>query len=97
MMRIQVRGFLTLKKIIGDQTVLDFEVSNITLNEFLHKLSDMFGDHLKNMIFDPETHAPGRHIKILINGRHYSHLPEKLNIKLRDGDEVALFPPIAGG
>ncbi|MGD8857203.1 MAG: MoaD/ThiS family protein [Chloroflexota bacterium] len=38
-----------------------------------------------------------RQVAILVNGRHYSHLPNGLNTKLKDGDDVALFPPIAGG
>ena len=49
------------------------------------------------MIFEPETHTLNRDVRVLINGRHYSHLPGKLNTWLHEGDEVFLFPPIAGG
>ncbi|MGD8807216.1 MAG: MoaD/ThiS family protein, partial [Chloroflexota bacterium] len=49
------------------------------------------------MFFEPEYGMVSRQVAILVNGRHYSHLPNGLNTKLKDGDDVALFPPIAGG
>ncbi|NOQ19123.1 MAG: molybdopterin synthase sulfur carrier subunit, partial [Desulfobacterales bacterium] len=30
-------------------------------------------------------------------GRHYIHLPNRLDTELEEEDEVALFPAIAGG
>jgi molybdopterin converting factor small subunit len=32
-----------------------------------------------------------------VNGRHVSHLPEGLETELADGDEVSVFPVVAGG
>ena len=34
---------------------------------------------------------------VLVNGMHYTHLPERLQTRLKDEDEIAIFPPIAGG
>jgi molybdopterin converting factor small subunit len=34
---------------------------------------------------------------VIINGRSYQNLPAKLGTHLKDGDEVAIFPPMAGG
>ena len=96
-MKITIRGFLTLRKVMDAQTVIDFEGDVLTINDLLHELSDKYGEDFRKIIFDPETHALSRHIRILINGRHYSHLPEKLDTQLLEGDEVSLFPPIAGG
>jgi molybdopterin converting factor small subunit len=49
------------------------------------------------MVFDKAGKGLNPHIRILINGRHYSHIPQKLNTPLQEGDDVSLFPPIAGG
>ena len=65
--------------------------------ELLNELADMFGDRFTQMVFDKAGKGLNEHIRILINGRHYSHIPQKLNTRLQAGDDVALFPPIVGG
>ena len=96
-MKITISGFLTLKEVMGDQSELEIEIGNVTLMELLHELSNMFGERFSQMIFGETGKGLNQHIRILINGCHYSHLPQKLNTRLQEGDEVALFPPIAGG
>ena len=96
-MKITIRGFLTLKDVMGDQSELELEIGNLTLMELLNELSYMFGDRFSQMVFDEAGKDLNQHIRILINGRHYSHIPQKLNTPLQEGDDVALFPPIMGG
>jgi MoaD family protein len=96
-MRITIRSFLTMRDVMGDQAALELEVGNLTLIELLHELSYMFGDRFSQMVFDKAGKGLNLHIKVLINGRHYSHIPQKLNTRLQEGDDVSLFPPIAGG
>ena len=96
-MRISIRGFLTFRKVMDAQAPFDFDGRSLTLDDLLQELSAMYGEDFRKMIFDPKTHELSRDIRILVNGRHYSHLPEQLNTQLHEGDEVSLFPPIAGG
>ena len=96
-MKITVRGFLTLRSVMDARVAIDFERDVLTVAGLLCELCDKYGEDFRKMIFDPQTNAPGRNIRILINGRHCSHLPGKLSTQLHDGDEVSLFPPIAGG
>jgi MoaD family protein len=96
-MKITIRGFLTLRDVMGDQSALELEIGNITIMELLHELSDMFGERFSQMVLDKAGKGLNQHIRILINGRHYSHVPQKLNTRLQEGDDVALFPPVAGG
>jgi MoaD family protein len=96
-MKITIRGFLTLRDVMGDQSTLELEIGNITLMELLHELSDMFGERFSQMVFDKAGMGLNQHIRILINGRHYSHIPQELSTRLQEGDDVALFPPVAGG
>ena len=51
-MRITIRSFLTLRDVMGDQSVLELEVGSLTLIELLHELSYMFGDRFSQMVFD---------------------------------------------
>ena len=37
------------------------------------------------------------YVGVLVNGRHYSHLPDRQQTELADGDEVSILPPAAGG
>jgi sulfur-carrier protein len=73
--------------------VLDIEYYE-TLEELLYKLCDMFGDKLKNKIFDGENLS--NEIIIMVNGRHVVHL-NGIKTKLEDNDEISIFPVVAGG
>jgi molybdopterin synthase sulfur carrier subunit len=96
-MKIVVKSFLTFRQIMRGQARFEVEVDGITLRELLDQLCEEFGDDLKNQVFDPKTHKVSNMLKVLVNGRHYTTLPGKLETLLQDDDEVALFPPVAGG
>ena len=96
-MKISIRSFLTMQEVMGGQSALELEVGNITLMGLLQELSDMFGELFSQTVFDKTGKDLNQHIRILINGRHYSHVPQKLNTPLQEGDEISLFPPIVGG
>ena len=96
-MKITVRPFLTLRPVMRNRARIEQDVDDMTLRELLDRLCEEFGDDLKNQVYDSETRAVSDMLKVLINGRHYSTLPNRLDTILRDNDEVALFPPVAGG
>jgi MoaD family protein len=96
-MRIQVKGYLTLRGVIGDQPAREIEAEQATIRDLLQQLSLELGQEFTQIFFDPETGEPNRLVSVLVNGRHYTHLPDGLDTILADGDEVALFPPAAGG
>ena len=96
-MKIKVTGYLTLKKAMGDESVLEIEMENATIREVLSGLSKRFGRDFSDLIFDEKTKGLSDHIRVLVNGRHYKHLPNRLDTELEEGDEIALFPPLAGG
>lgn len=95
-MRIRVRGYLTLKEVLGDQIWREIEGENVTIRDLVRQLSLEIDDPA-HLIYDPEIQGPSRHVAVLVNGRHYSHLPDRLDTELKPGDEVAIFPPTAGG
>ena len=96
-MRIRVRGFLTVREVLDGRKELTLEMNETTIVGLLRGLSVQFGESFENMFFNPESGTVNRQVAILVNGRHYSHLPDGLNTMLADRDDVALFPPLAGG
>ena len=96
-MRIRVRGFLTVREVLGGRKVVTVEVGEATIAGLLQELSVQFGKSFDSMFFDPGSGAISEQVAILVNGCHYSHLPSGLDTVLEDEDDVALFPSIAGG
>ncbi|MGD8751519.1 MAG: MoaD/ThiS family protein [Anaerolineales bacterium] len=96
-MAITVKGYLTFKQLIGEQSIEVLKGEELTLWDLLEKLSKLLGEDFRDQIISPQENEVRRHVAILINGRHYTHLPDKSMTQLEEGDEVAIFPPIAGG
>lgn len=97
-MRIKVRGYLTLRDVIGGEPFRIVEADRLTVRGLIQRLSQELGDEFAQLIPDPA--APdgiSPYIAILVNGRHVSHLTNRLETLLADGDEVSVFPPTAGG
>ncbi len=40
---------------------------------------------------------PDPQVMAILNGRGWQQLPSKMATEIKDGDEICLFPPIAGG
>ena len=96
-MKVKVKGYLTYREVIGDRHLLFDEGEIVTVYDLLAELARRSDDEFKEMIFDPESRQVTPLVAILVNGRHCSHLPDRLETTLSDQDEVAIFPPIAGG
>ena len=73
------------------------ELVDSTIRDVLGELSKIYGQRLKDEIFDPLTNDVRAENQILLNGRHSRYLPKGLDTALKDGDVLALFPRVAGG
>ena len=91
MARVTVRMFSALREAAGDSSVW-LEADDIA--QLLSRLKSKYGSPISGLVdlylSDPDS------LVILINGRN-SGPSKTLHIKLSDGDEVALFPPVSGG
>ena len=96
-MPINVKGYLTYKDIIGEQSISVEKGENLTVFGLLNLLASKLDNEFSHSIFDPKTNKLGKYVAVIINGRSYTNLPEELNTQLNDGDEVSIFPPMAGG
>ena len=96
-MVVRVKGYLTFRNVVGEQFFPLTENETKTLKQLIDWLSSELGKEFTDLVFDPQTNGLSQHVAVLINGRHYSHLPDKLDTRLQEGDEVSIFPPLAGG
>lgn len=96
-MIIKVKGYLTYRDVIGQREFERPDDAPITLLDFLRTLAAELDDEHGRMLFDEGAGTVGPSVAVMLNGRHYNHLPDKLHTILQDQDEVAVFPPGAGG
>ncbi|MFH0725567.1 MAG: MoaD/ThiS family protein [Pseudomonadota bacterium] len=97
-MTIKVKSYLDVQKTLGNLNAVAVEDNNAaTLRRLLDHLILQFGKELADQIFVPDTGEIVDHLMLLVNGRNYRVMPEGLDTSLKDGDEVTLFPPAAGG
>ena len=94
-MKIKIKGYLTFRDTIGEQFLEFVDMDRITVRDLLVKLSLVC--NLGDSVYHATTRIVDPGVAVLVNGRHYSHLPDNLDTTLKDGDEVAIFPPMAGG
>lgn len=92
-MRVRVRGYLTFRGLIGQREIALED--GATLRTLIARLAGAVDGAQAPIFAPPDGLQPG--VGLLINGRHHTHTPDGLDTVLRDGDEVAVFPPLAGG
>lgn len=69
--------------------------SDGTLMNLIGNASKILGSNFINEVFDVENGKVRSDIIVMINGRNIKDLKEEIRIK--DNDVIAIFPPIAGG
>jgi len=94
-MKVQVKFFTTLREITGKKEEEIESSSTITIKELLTRLSKKYSREFVDYLYD-EKGDIRTHIQILINGRDIDVF-QGLETKLKEGDTVAIFPPVGGG
>ncbi|MEM2994459.1 MAG: ubiquitin-like small modifier protein 1 [Candidatus Bathyarchaeia archaeon] len=97
-MKVSVRFFTTLKEFVGkkEETLEFSDEEVVTVNAVLKRLSERYGKGFDEYVFNGETGEAKGFLQFLINGRSASTL-DGLNTKLKNGDVLAIIPPVGGG
>jgi len=94
-MKIIVKFFTVLREITGKrEEKLEFS-NSISVNALLDHLSKKYGRQFTDYIYDTSG-KPRGYLQFLVNGKSITTL-EDFRTRLKEGDKVAIIPPVGGG
>jgi MoaD family protein len=96
-MIVKIRFFTILRELTNKKEEnLNFEKQKVTVSVVLKSLSEKYGKAFDDYVFDVETLQVKGFLQFLINGTSAATL-EGLDSTLKDGDVLAILPPVGGG
>jgi len=94
-MKVEVKFFTSLREITGKK-VDEIQLQNvITVEELLTLLSEKHGKKFNEYVYDKKGKVQG-FLSFLVNGKNINVL-QGFDTKLKQGDTIAILPPVGGG
>lgn len=94
-MEVTVRFFTVLRELTGYRQIKVKLDEKATLRDLLSQISTEFGEKFAEYIFDGKGEVKS-HLQFLINEKNSTGL-QGLRSELREGDVIAIIPPVGGG
>lgn len=91
---ITVKFFANFREAVGQERVEVAAVGDVAA--LLDELVRRFGEKITEQLYGPGSKKLRETVNVLVNG-HGINLLSGLDTKLKDGDVVAIFPPVSGG
>jgi len=95
---VKVRFFTNLREIVNkrEETLTLNEGEKVTVDLVLKTLSQKYGTPFMEYVYNGKTGQPKNFLQFLVNGTSTSML-NGLETELKDGDVLAILPPVGGG
>ena len=93
----KIRLIGILKSIAGKEELTLKLKKTVTINDLIQKLASSLSEEFKRALIDSELKSPKPNALIILNGREISVLPEGLETKVKNGDEIVIVPVTHGG
>lgn len=91
---ITVKFFANFREAAGQERVEVAAVGDVAA--LLDELVRRFGERIAEQLYESGSKKLRETVNVLVNG-HGINLLSGLDTKLKDGDVVAIFPPVSGG
>ena len=94
-MKVSVRVFAALREIVGkkEQTLEFQKDKDITVEKVLKRLTELHGKDFVEYVYDIQTGEVRSYLQLLVNEKSVM----TLKTRLKDGDVLAIIPPVGGG
>ena len=98
MVEVKVRFFTSLRQIVNtrEENLRFADDGKVTVCLVLKMLSQQYGTPFIEYVYNRDTGVPKDFLQFLVNGNSTSTL-NGLETKLKDGDVLAILPPVGGG
>jgi len=94
-LNVEVRLFANLRELAKTKAVVEDVKIGTSVGDVLQKICERFGTKFCGQVLDRHG-QPNENVKILLNGHNIVFLNGTAT-KLKDGDVIAIFPPVGGG
>lgn len=94
-MKVEVRFFTSLREITGKKKEEVQLQSTINVEELLTELSKKYGGEFREYLYNEDGNVHN-YLSILVNGKSTNAL-QGLDTELKEGDIIAILPPVGGG
>jgi molybdopterin synthase sulfur carrier subunit len=94
-MKVEAKFFTSLREITGKKVDEVQLQSAITVEELLILLSEKYGKKFREYIYNKKGKVHG-FLSFLVNGKNINVL-QGFDTKLKQGDIIAILPPVGGG
>ncbi len=92
---IHIGYFASIRELTGKKE--ETTASAETVLALMRRLCDAYGKAFRDFCMaDGRDEKISRNVNVLVNGKHIQHLQNETTV-LKDGDDVSIFPLIAGG
>jgi molybdopterin synthase sulfur carrier subunit len=96
--QVKVRLFTTLREIANkrEETLTFTDRKTVTVDLVLKALIEKYGQVFTDYVYKAGTGQPKSFLQFLVNGTSTTTL-NGLTTELKDGDVLAILPPVGGG